>query len=145
MNNESTEDKVIEIYEMFKVIQKALKCKLEKIAKEYGLTPAQLSIIFYLYEYPSVTLNGLSEHLMLTKSTVSGVVDRLTRQGAIIREIPRDNRRIVKLSISEEFKKNNDICSMKKKLMSELVCNLDSVDFKEIVCGLRQFRILLDK
>lgn len=41
----------------------------------------------------------------LTKSTVSGIVDRLEKQGVVIREIPKDNRRIVKLSISEDFKK----------------------------------------
>jgi DNA-binding MarR family transcriptional regulator len=85
---------------------------------------------------------------MLAKSTVSGIVDRLTKQGVVVREIPEDNRRIVKLSISEDFKKNNDICKMKKIYISNLISNgikkMDPEEVEKIIYGLRQFSLLLN-
>ena len=128
-----------------KILKRTLSCKFEKIAKQYGFTAPQLGVIFHLYEMPSITLNELSDHMMLTKSTVSGIVDRLTKQGVVIREIPKDNRRIVNLSISEEFKKNNDICNMKKKFISDLISNGKDMDIEKIIYGLKQFSLLLNE
>lgn len=146
-NDELTQKQAAEIIDIFKNIKKTLSCKFKNSAKQYGFTPPQLAVIFHLYEIPSITLNELSEHMELTKSTVSGIVDRLAKQGVVTREIPDDNRRIVKLSLSEEFKKNNDICNMKKKFISDLISNslkkTKPEDVEKIIYGLRQFGILL--
>lgn len=147
-NDELMSKQADEIIETVRNIQRVLRCKFEKIAKKSGFTAAQLGVIFHLYHMPSITLNELSDHMMLTKSTVSGIVDRLTKQGVVVREIPNDNRRIVKLSISEEFRKNNDICNMKKKFISNLISdgirNMQSSEVEKIIYGLKQFSLLLD-
>ena len=147
-NNELAAEQADEIIDIFKNIKKTVRHKLEKIAKQYGFTEPQLAVIFHLDHMPSITLNELSEHMMLTKSTVSGIIDRLTNQGVVIREIPKDNRRIVKLSISEEFKKNHDISNLKKSFVSGLISdnirNMDPEEVEKIIYGLRQFNLLLN-
>jgi DNA-binding MarR family transcriptional regulator len=146
-NNELVQEQADKILEIFKSIKKSLSCKYEKIAKEYGFTAPQLGVIFHLYMMPSITLNELSDHMSLTKSTVSGIVDRLAKQGVVNREIPKDNRRIVKLSISEEFKKNNDIFAIKKRFFDEFLLNsikeMESEEVEKIIYGLRQLSVLL--
>ncbi len=148
LNNELGQKQADEIIDIFKNIKKTLSCKFKKSAKQFGFTPPQLSVIFHLYEIPSITLNELSDHMGLTKSTVSGIVDRLNKQGVVNREIPKDNRRIVKLSISEEFKNNNDICSIKKNFLGDLISdnikNLDPAEVEKIIYGLKQFSLLLN-
>ena len=147
-NNELALKQASEIIDIFRIVKKTLSCKFEKSAKQYGFTSTQLSVIFHLHAMPTITLNELSDHMALTKSTVSGIVDRLCKQGVVIREIPEDNRRIVKLSISEEFKKNNDICFMKKNFVSDLISdalkNTDPAEVEKIIYGLRQFSLLLN-
>lgn len=147
-SNELVQKQADEIIEIFKNIRKSLSSKYERVAKGYGFTAPQLGVIFHLYMMPSITLNELSDHMGLTKSTVSGIVDRLTKQGVVIREIPEDNRRIVKLSISEEFKKNNDIQSMKKKFIGECISDsirdMDPKEVEKMIYGLRQFSIILN-
>lgn len=147
-NDELVAKQADEIIETVRNIQRVIRCKFEKIAKQHGFTAQQLSVIFHLYHIPSITLNELSEHMMLAKSTVSGIVDRLTKQGVVIREIPEDNRRIVKLSLSEEFKKNNDICKMKRGYIASLILNgikkKDSAEIEKIIYGLKQFSLLLN-
>lgn len=146
-NNELAQRQADEIIDIFKSIKKSVTCKYEKIAKQYGFTAQQLAVIFHLYKIPSITLNELSDHMGLTKSTVSGIVDRLAKQGVVKREIPEDNRRIVKLSISEEFKKNNDIQSMKKKFIGDFISDsikdMDPEEVEKMIYGLRQFSIIL--
>lgn len=145
-NNELIQKQADEIIEIFKTIKRSISCKYEKIAKEYGFTAPQLGVIFHLYMMPSITLNELSDHMGLTKSTVSGIVDRLAKQGVVIREIPEDNRRIVKLSISEEFKRNNDMCSIKKRFINGFIYDsikeMQPEEIDKIIYGLRQFSIL---
>jgi DNA-binding MarR family transcriptional regulator len=84
---------------------------------------------------------------MLTKSTVSGIIDRLTKQGVVIRKIPENNRRTVILSLSKEFRENNDICKMKKNFISDLISNsikeVEPAEVEKIIYGLRQFSLLL--
>lgn len=149
VNDEGAQKQADEIIEIFKNIRKAISFKCEKSAKKYGFTAPQLGVIFHLYMMPSITLNNLSEHMNLTKSTVSGIVDRLEKQGVVTREIPKDNRRIVKLSISEDFKKNNDICKMKKEFMasfiSESIKKADPDEVKKMIDGLKQLSILLNE
>ena len=148
-NVELAQKQADEIIEIFKIIRKSIGFKSEKSAKKYGFTAPQIGVIFYLHMMPSITLQALSEHMSLTKSTVSGIVDRLEKQGVVKREIPKDNRRIVKLSISEEFKNNNDICSIKKNFLGDLISdnikNLDPAEVEKIIYGLRQFSLLLNQ
>lgn len=147
-NDELAEKQANEIIEIFKSIKKASSSKFEKSAKKYGFTAPQLGVIFHLHMMPSITLQALSEHMSLTKSTVSGIVDRLEKQGVVTREIPKDNRRIVKLSITEEFKNNNDICTMKKKFISDLISDslkkMNPEEVEKIIYGLRQFELVLN-
>ncbi|MHC6178699.1 MarR family winged helix-turn-helix transcriptional regulator [Clostridium sp. JNZ X4-2] len=136
-----------EIIKIFKNISSVLKCKFQEFAKQYGFTAPQLAVIFHVYKMPGITLNELSNHLMLTKSTVSGIVNRLVNQGIVIREIPKNNRRIVKLSISEDFKKNNDIIGIKKAFISQCISysirNIDPNKADEIIETLKYFSLLL--
>lgn len=150
LNDELVLKQVYEIFDILKNIKKDVRCKFLKSEKQYGFTVHQLSVIFHLNAKPLITLNELSDFMGLTKSTVSGIVDRLAKQGIVTREIPKDNRRIVKLSISEEFKNNNDISDMKNKILSDLVSDytnyinkIDPEDVEKMIYGLRQFSLLL--
>ena len=149
VNDELAQKQADEIIEIFKSIKKAISSKFEISAKKYGFTAQQLGVIFHLHVMPSITLHALSEHMSLTKSTVSGIVDRLEKQGVVTREIPKDNRRIVRLSISEEFKKSNNICKMKKEFIgdfiSESIKNTNPEEVEKIIYGLRQFGLLLNR
>ncbi|MFL0198590.1 MarR family winged helix-turn-helix transcriptional regulator [Clostridium sp. WILCCON 0269] len=139
-------DKIINV---FKNIHKTFTCKFQQFAKQYGFTAPQLAVIFHLYKNPGITLIELSNHLMLTKSTVSGIINRLVSQGVVTREIPQDNRRTVKLSISEDFKKNNDIIIMKENFIdhciSNIIKNMNPANVEELINALEELISLLNK
>ena len=147
-NNKLASEQSDKIIEIIRTIQKTLRCKFNECAKKYGFTAPQLAVIVHLYKMPGITLHELSNHLMLTKSTVSGIVDRLAKQGVVVREIPKDNRRTVKLTIDKNFENNNDIVSMKKEFISHIISdavkNMEPEKVEKIIYGLQEFGSLLE-
>ncbi len=146
-SNKLAAEQSFEIIGIIRNIQKTIRCKFNECAKKYGFTAPQLAVIIHLYKTPGIALHELSDHMMLTKSTVSGIVDRLAKQGVVVREIPKDNRRIVKLSISEDFTKNNDVGNMEKIFISHIIAdsvkNMDTEAVEKMIYGLKQFSDLL--
>lgn len=84
-------------------IQKNLREYIFEKSKKYGLTGPQMLLIFNLYKNSGINLIDLSKMMELSESTVSGILDRLVAQNIVIREIPEDNRRTIRLSLSQNF------------------------------------------
>ena len=98
-----SEEQIEKIINLFKSLQRRLREKATQNFKACGYTMQQLTVMFILYETPNIMLNELSEKMGLNKSTVSSIIERMANQGIIIREIPKDNRRTVRLSLSPQF------------------------------------------
>ncbi|MBW4615056.1 MAG: MarR family transcriptional regulator [Desmonostoc vinosum HA7617-LM4] len=58
-----------------------------------GLTPAQFDIISTLGNTSGMSMNKLAEKTLITKGTLTGIIDRLEQKGLVRREVPSDNRR----------------------------------------------------
>lgn len=130
---------------LFKSIQKMYRDKIFEKSRQYGFTGPQIGLIFVLLKNPYITLNEMSELLGLSKSTVSGIVDRLVGQGVVIREIPENNRRIVRLSLSPEFLKSNIMEDMCNKYVTEIFQNASEDELEKIISGLEILYNLLKK
>lgn len=121
---------------LFKSIHKIYRDQLYKRSKQYGFTGPQIGLIMGLHKNPFSTLNELSDCLGLSKSTVSGIVDRLVGQGVVIREIPENNRRIVRLSLSTEWQKNNALHELINKYISDTLKSASKEEMEKIISGL---------
>lgn len=144
-NDEFSIQQVDRLVDIVKKIQKSLKNKINESCKEVGLTVPQYMVTMHLIYMPKITLNELSEHLHLTPSTVSGIVNRLVNQGIVIRETPKENRRIVKLSVSEDYIKEHNLMGLKQKLFLEIVDGVNPEEIEKIIYGLETFYALLNK
>jgi DNA-binding MarR family transcriptional regulator len=121
---------------LFKAVHKIYRDQIYEKSRQYGFTGPQIGLIIGLYKNPYITLKEMSECLGLSKSTVSGMVDRLVGQGVVTREIPEDNRRIVRLSLSPEFKKNNVLKELTNKYIIESLKDASEEDLDKIITGL---------
>jgi DNA-binding MarR family transcriptional regulator len=69
-------------------------------------------------------VSELSERLGLTNSTVSGILDRLENQGLVERTRSKEDRRVVHVKVTDEFKKQSqkhfdEINKMIEQMMSK--------------------------
>ena len=139
-------EQIERIVDTIKIIQKGMREIASSKFKEYGFTFPQMSLMFILHKSPNIMLNELSDKMGLSKSTVSSLVERMESQGIVIREIPKDNRRSVKLSLSADFVKNHtDFLDFKSKFISE-VFNFQDVsreDAENIISALMKLTDIL--
>ncbi len=70
-----------------------------------GVSLPQCHALLEIENQDNITVTELSEKLTLEKSTVSRTVDNLVKKGYLQREIPEENRRTVKLQLTEEGEK----------------------------------------
>ena len=65
-----------------------------------GLTGPQRNAMQALVQSGTLSLKELSRHLGLAHSTVSGILDRLEKQGLVIREVDEGDRRLTRIRVS---------------------------------------------
>ncbi len=61
--------------------------------RSLGLTPAQFDVISNLGNTPGLPLNKLAEITLITKGTLTGIIDRLEKKKLVRREISPVDRR----------------------------------------------------
>ena len=83
-------------------IHKAYNHLVQLDANKLDLTAVQLKTLYRIYFQPDIGIGELATKLSLTKSTVSGIIDRLSQRQLIERTIPEDNRRAVNIQLTEE-------------------------------------------
>lgn len=111
--------------------------------RQLGLTMPQFDVLATLGNTPGMMMSQIAERTLVTKGTLTGIVDRLETKGLVQRRVPPDNRRcfIVELTpagqqlFEEIFPKHIDY--LKKRLSP-----LTHEDLQEIRTALRKLRKL---
>lgn len=67
-----------------------------------GVTAAQSGALYYLMDNDGCLLSRLSRALMLDKSAITGLVDRLEKKGLVLRHATPTDRRAINIRLSEE-------------------------------------------
>lgn len=127
---------VEKIMYLLRKIQGNINCKIQSSAESFGLSSSQFMVMFEIYNNKDISLNELSERLDLPKSSVSRLVDQLVNKDIVVREIPIENRRIVKLSISSEFLNKKNVCNMRSEISNSIAEDLDPQKADEIISAL---------
>ncbi len=67
-----------------------------------GLTPSQFDVIAELNDTDGLTCADLSEATLVTKGTLTGVLDRLEKKGIVKRENIKGDRRAIKVRLTSK-------------------------------------------
>jgi len=72
------------------------------LAREFGLTGPQLTVIKILEQLGDLSLSSLSSRIKAKNSTVTGIIDRMEREGLVRRERSEEDRRIVLIRLTDD-------------------------------------------
>ena len=126
---------------LFKSIQGCLK----SISQEFELTVPEMMIMLELYENKILSLNELSEKIELPKSSASRIVDQLVNRGYVSRKIPKENRRVVELSISTKCLNIIDIACINDRFKDVVVGGLEPEKADRMISALEELSLILKK
>jgi len=74
----------------------------EAHVRQFDLTPAQFDVIATLGNTNGLNMGEISEKTLITKGTLTGVIDRLIHKQLVSREVPEDNRRNVIVQLTPQ-------------------------------------------
>jgi DNA-binding MarR family transcriptional regulator len=72
------------------------------MAREVGLTGPQLTVLKLLETFGDLSLSSLSERIRAQNSTVTGIIDRMEREGLVTRERSTTDRRVVYIKLTDK-------------------------------------------
>jgi MarR family transcriptional regulator, organic hydroperoxide resistance regulator len=97
--DEETRDRLGDVLEFMRLlwsVDHGLQATSKRMAKDLGITGAQRLVIRVVGRFPGISAGRLAEILCLHPSTLTGVLDRLTKRKYVAREVdPTDARRAV--------------------------------------------------
>ena len=77
----------------------------KELARRADLTGPQLTVVKLLEQIGDLSLSELSERIRAQNSTVTGIIDRMEREGLVTRERSKEDRRVVYIRLSAKGKK----------------------------------------
>jgi len=108
----------------------------------FGLTDVQFNILMILREYPEgLSQQELSEHLIVSKSNVVGLIDRLERNGYVRREGHPSDRRynlVVLTARGEQLEQRVEAFYFKE--VDRMMNVLSSVEKKALIRAMEAIR-----
>ena len=91
------------IFLLAKAYQKA-HGKIKRRLQSYGLTPIQHLILEVLWAEDGLSASDIGRKLVLDGATLSGVLDRLTAGGWILKESDADDKRVLRNYLTAKSK-----------------------------------------
>ncbi len=82
--------------------RRSLRDPIASMCEQLQFTPPQVHAILWLGRDGALTMGDLARRLGVTEKTVTGVVDRLERQGHLTRERSSTDRRVVHCRLTED-------------------------------------------
>jgi MarR family transcriptional regulator, organic hydroperoxide resistance regulator len=101
-----------------------------------NLTIAQVKSLFFLAHHSEVNFRTLAKALKVTPSNVTGIIDRLSEQGLVLRQNNPLDRRMLMLQLTPEGEKL--ISSLRERRVSNMLAILNGLpedDLKIINTG----------
>jgi DNA-binding MarR family transcriptional regulator len=77
----------------------------KELARRADLTGPQLTVVKMLEQVGELSLSELSERIRAQNSTVTGIIDRMEREGLVVRERSKEDRRVVYIRLTPKGKK----------------------------------------
>ena len=74
----------------------------KEFARAANLTGPQLTVIKMLEQIGDLSLSELSDRIRAQNSTVTGIIDRMEREGLVVRERSTSDRRVVHIKLTEK-------------------------------------------
>ncbi|MGF7535322.1 MarR family transcriptional regulator [Bacillus mexicanus] len=103
------------------------------VAFENNISESQFVILCILNEHGPKKISELAEYMQLTLSAITSLSEKLIGSGYIIRKRSQNDRRIVRLVLTDEGKSfSNELLSQRTKMVQKLHDSLTPIERKSL-------------
>lgn len=131
---------------LLKEVMVRIKQRSGKFFENMNMTGPQGMLVGNLIHNGKMKISDLSEKLGLSNSTVSGIVDRLEKQGVVERIRSNEDRRVVYVDVTKEFRNNaNEKFKGLEHKFEAIMNQAASDELDTILKGLETLKKVLDR
>ncbi|MEW6724685.1 MAG: MarR family transcriptional regulator [Bacillota bacterium] len=143
----TTDDRIVEELEvLLRRVNRIVKKRGREILANYDITPPQFDALQVLINNGEITMGELCDRLYLACSTATDLIDRMERNGYIERQRDQNDRRVIRLKVTEA---GHDIISevmkTRKEYLATILEHLEEKDKEQMVHALSQLYSLMTK
>ena len=136
----------LKVVRELKQIMDTFKQHMENEFKEINLTGTQGMLVRTRAHQGEMKISDLSKRMGLSNSTISGIVDRLERQGIVERIRSEEDRRVVWVNVTSDFRKTAKSHIHKVEEKFALMMNESTPEeIEKIYDGLNLLKNLMEK
>lgn len=119
-----------------------LSLRGEEFFRRYGLTEAQFNVLFALkYKKTKWTQSDLGKRLVVTRASVTSILDKLEAKGLVVRNSVDGNRRIRHVELTPEgLKLVKKIEPIYRRNIHKLLSCFSDVECKQIISYMEKIR-----
>lgn len=140
MMNENMKQELREVLFQIELLKRK---RVQEFLLRIGLTPGQgqARILVFLVSHPSVTQREIADACMLDVTTMSRTLDKLEKQGLILRKRDPGCRRSYQISLTAEGRKKAEEANTEFSELEEVLCaGFQEKEIKKLTGQLRKMR-----
>ncbi|WP_010244266.1 MarR family winged helix-turn-helix transcriptional regulator [Acetivibrio cellulolyticus] len=137
-------DSIVETTKLSFEVFGIVKQRMRKAFENEELTLPQSRVLGVLVKFGKIKISELSEKVNLSNSTVSGILDRLEKQGLVQRVRSEEDRRTVYIQITDKFKEvHKGGCKKAEESFGDLLSVATPEQIEKINDGLNALKNIL--
>jgi DNA-binding MarR family transcriptional regulator len=106
----------------------------KELARRADLTGPQLTVLKLLEGVGDMSLSELSDRIRAQNSTVTGIIDRMEREGLVVRVRSTEDRRVVHIRLTDKGAKiANEIAVEPMEIFRSALESLTAVEMRELI------------
>jgi DNA-binding MarR family transcriptional regulator len=141
---DSPEDAVNRIERLLRHVAFIIKKRGRDILVDFGITSPQFSALLVLREHPNITMGELCDKLFLACSTATDLVDRMEKNGFLERKRDTQDRRVIRLSMSEMGKRViSEVVAARRRYVSSILEKLTEEEINQLAQSLNRLHSLM--
>ncbi len=110
---------------------KAINDAFNNVVLKYGLTRSQCVALYYIYLAGAINQKDLAKKMSIRESTMTGLLDRMERDGLIDRKLDEEDMRRKAISLSKKGEeKYGEITQVTEEFVREATCKIDDKDLE---------------
>jgi len=107
----------------------------------YDLTPQQFGLLGFLWQEDGLTQSELSAKSQIDRTTMGGLIDRLEKEGLVVRRSHPEDRRAYRISLTEQGKAlQQELTPLAAATQAKLTAKLDPQEVETLKSLLEKLR-----
>ena len=109
--------------------------------KELGLTPAEFHLLLLVSELGGTATPGeIAQWMMRKRPTISGLLNRMEKNGLVVRKAFRGNKKLKKVAITNKGQEALNLLAAEKDILNIIMSSLSQKEYEQLWALLEKLR-----